>query len=396
MELAVTKVSEENLALRHMAREFAESEIRPISADRDRIVNPHETICWDVIRKGSALGLRTLAVPERFGGPGVDLMGQTLVILELARGDGGIAKTFSQCWKWTPMITELATEEQRKRFLPPFMEDDTYLLGMGSTEPDAGSDNRWASNDPKLGLKLSAVRQGNDWMLNGMKHFIANGGVAKLYVIMTRTDPTVPLSRGATMFFVPSDTPGFRIGRTHDKVGWRSYQNAELIFENCRIPDANRLGEVNKGKNVRQENVSGFNDVELAANMLGMAQAAFEHAIEHARNRVQGGRPIIEHQGVALKLADMYMRLEAGRGFLFRVVDGCMEHGHAFDPASKQLLKVFTTEACIKVAQQAVEIFGGMGVMREAPVEKIMRDMSVFLHLASDVVHVLAAAQKLP
>lgn len=395
MSTIVTKVSEENLSLQQMAREFAENEIRPISAERDRIVNPRETICWDVIRKGSALGLRTLAVPERFGGPGVDLMGQTLVILELARGDGGIAKTFSQCWKWTPMITELATDEQRERFLPPFMEDDTYLLAMGSTEPDAGSDNRLLSDDPKRGLKLSAVRNDGGWTLNGMKHFIANGGVAKLYIVLTRTGPTVPLSRGATMFFVPSDTPGFRIGRTHDKVGWRSYQNAELIFENCRISDANRLGEVNKGKSVRQERVTGFNDVELAANMLGMAQAAFEHALEHARNRVQGGRPIIEHQGIALKLADMYMRLEAGRGYLFRVVDGCMEDGAAFDSASKQLLKVFTTEACIKVAQQAVEIFGGMGVMRDAPVEKIMRDMSIFLHLASDVVHVLTAAQKL-
>lgn len=395
MSAIVTKVSEENLSLQQMAREFAENEIRPISAERDRIVNPRETICWDVIRKGSALGLRTLAVPERFGGPGVDLMGQTLVILELARGDGGIAKTFSQCWKWTPMITELATDEQRERFLPPFMEDDTYLLAMGSTEPDAGSDNRLLSDDPKRGLKLSAVRNDGGWTLNGMKHFIANGGVAKLYIVLTRTGPTVPLSRGATMFFVPSDTPGFRIGRTHDKVGWRSYQNAELIFENCRISDANRLGEVNKGKSVRQERVTGFNDVELAANMLGMAQAAFEHALEHARNRVQGGRPIIEHQGIALKLADMYMRLEAGRGYLFRVVDGCMEDGAAFDSASKQLLKVFTTEACIKVAQQAVEIFGGMGVMRDAPVEKIMRDMSIFLHLASDVVHVLTAAQKL-
>ena len=397
MELAVAKITEENQALQQMAREFAEKEIRPISAERDRIVNPRETISWDVIRKGSALGLRTLAVPERFGGPGVDLMGQTLVILELVRGDGGIAKTFSQCWKWTPMITELATDEQRERFLPLFMKDDTYLLGMGSTEPDSGSDNRWPSDDPKLGFKLSAVRKGDEWVLNGIKHFIANGGVAKLYIIMARTDPAVPLSRGATMFFVPSDSPGFRIGRTHDRVGWRSYQNAELIFENCRIPDANRLGQVNKGKSVRQERVSGFNDVELAANMLGMAQSAFESAIEHARNRVQGGRPIIEHQGVALKLADMYMRLEAGRGYLFRVVEGCMsDDGGALDSASKQLLKVFTTEACIKVAQQAVEIFGGMGVMRDAPVEKIMRDMSIFLHLASDVVHVLTAAEKLP
>jgi len=268
------QITDENKALQQMARDFAEREIRPISAERDRIVDPSKTIDWDLIRKGSALGLRTLAVPEKFGGPGVDLMGQVLVILELARGDGGVAKTFSQCWKWTPMITQLATDEQRERFLPPFMEDETYLLGMGATEPDSGSDNRLPTEDPKLGLKTSAVREGDKWVINGMKHFIANGGVASLYVIRTRTDPNEPLSRGMTMFFMPKDTPGFTIGRTHDKVGFRFYQNAELIFENCRIPDANRLGEVNKGKSDSGEKVVGFNDVELSATILGMSEAA--------------------------------------------------------------------------------------------------------------------------
>ena len=329
------QITDENKALQQMARDFAEREIRPISAERDRIVDPSKTIDWDLIRKGSALGLRTLAVPEKFGGPGVDLMGQVLVILELARGDGGVAKTFSQCWKWTPMITQLATDEQRERFLPPFMEDETYLLGMGATEPDSGSDNRLPTEDPKLGLKTSAVREGDEWVINGMKHFIANGGVASLYVIRTRTDPNEPLSRGMTMFFMPKDTPGFTIGRTHDKVGFRFYQNAELIFENCRIPDANRLGEVNKGKSDSGEKVLGFNDVELSATILGMSEAAYEHALEHARNRVQGGRPIIEHQAVKLKLADMYMRLEVARSYLFQVVQGSQEEVTDFDFYSK-------------------------------------------------------------
>jgi alkylation response protein AidB-like acyl-CoA dehydrogenase len=389
------QITDENKALQQMARDFAEREIRPISAERDRIVDPSKTIDWDLIRKGSALGLRTLAVPEKFGGPGVDLMGQVLVILELARGDGGVAKTFSQCWKWTPMITQLATDEQRERFLPPFMEDETYLLGMGATEPDSGSDNRLPTEDPKLGLKTSAVREGDEWVINGMKHFIANGGVASLYVIRTRTDPNEPLSRGMTMFFMPKDTPGFTIGRTHDKVGFRFYQNAELIFENCRIPDANRLGEVNKGKSDSGEKVVGFNDVELSATILGMSEAAYEHALEHARNRVQGGRPIIEHQAVKLKLADMYMRLEAARSYLFHVVQGSQKEGADFDSSSKQLVKTFATEVGLQVTRMAMDIFGGMGVMKDAPVEKLMRDVSVFPHLAADVVHLLTAAEKL-
>ena len=386
---------EEHRALQQMARDFAEQEIRPIAAARDRIKDPAKTIDWDLIRKGSALGLRTLAVPEKFGGPGVDLLGQVLVILELARGDGGVAKTFSQCWKWTPMLCRLATKEQREHFLPKFMEDDTYLLGLGGTEPDAGSDNRWPPNDPRAGWKTSAVKHGDEWVLNGMKHYIANGGVAKLYIIMTRTDPTVPIGKGTTMFFIPAGTPGFRIGRTHNKVGWRFYQNAELIMENCIVPDFYRLGEVNQGKTHRRDDVAGFNDVELVANVLGMAQAAYEHALDYARNRVQGGKPIIGHQAVGLMLADMYMRLEAGRAYLFKVVEGCMEEGHDYDSASKQLVKVFATETAISVTQKALEIYGGAGIMKENPVEKLWRDVSVFPHLAADSVQILRSVEKL-
>ncbi|MEE9240717.1 MAG: acyl-CoA dehydrogenase family protein [bacterium] len=390
------ELTDEHRALQQMARDFAEKEVRPIAAERDKISNPKEVFSWDLVKKGSALGLRTLAVPEEYGGPGVDLMGQVLVMLEIARADGGVAKTFSQCWKWTPMITKLATEDQRERFLKPFMEDDTYLLAMGGTEPDAGSDNRMPPpGHPKAGWKTSAVRNGNGWVINGMKHFIANGGVASLYIVRTRTNPDVPITEGTTMFFVPKDTPGFSIGRTHDKIGWRFYQNAELIFDNCQVPETNLLGELNKGKGASSERYVSFNDVELASNMLGIAQSAFEHALDHARNRIQGGKPIIEHQAIALKLADMYMRLEAARSYLFKVVES-EEHGAAeFESSSKQLMKVFATEVAIKVTRLAVEIFGGSGVMRDAPVEKLLRDASIFPHLAADSIMNLRAAAKL-
>ncbi|MDP7505467.1 MAG: acyl-CoA dehydrogenase family protein, partial [Nitrospinota bacterium] len=132
------QVTDEHKALQQMARDFAEKEIRPISAERDLIPDPKDVFDWEIIKKGSALGLRTLAVPERFGGPGVDLMGQALVILELARGDGAICKTFTQNWKFTPFLTTIANDEQRERFLPQFMENDDYLLASGNTEPDAG------------------------------------------------------------------------------------------------------------------------------------------------------------------------------------------------------------------------------------------------------------------
>lgn len=389
-------LNDEHRALQQMARDFAEKEIIPVAAERDRIQDPKETFSPELIKKGSALGLRTLAVPEEFGGPGVDLKGQVLVILELARGDGGVAKTFSQCWKWTPMLCRLATDEQRERFLPKFLEDDLYLLAMAGTEPEAGSDNRMPPPGyPKAGWKTSAVRDGDEWVINGMKHFIANGGVAKLYIVRTRTNPDVPITEGTTMFFVPSDTPGFSIGRRHDKIGWRFYQNAELIFQDCRVPASNLLGELNKGKGDSSERFVSFNDVELAANVIGISQAAFEHALNHARNRFQGGKPIIEHQAIALKLSDMYMRLEASKSYLFNVVDSNENGGAEFESSSKQLLKVFATESAIQITRLAVEIFGGSGVMRDAPVEKLLRDANIFPHLAADSIMNLRAAAKL-
>ena len=390
------RLTDEHRALQQMARDFAEKEIIPVAAERDKIQDPAGCFSPELVKKGSALGLRTLAVPEEFGGPGIDLLGQVLVILELARGDGGVAKTFSQCWKWTPMICRLASDEQRERFLPQFMEDDLYLLAMGGSEPGAGSDNRMPPpEDPTAGWKTAAVQDGSDWVINGMKHFIANGGVAKLYILRTRTNPNVPINEGTTMFFVPSDTPGFTIGRRHDKIGWRFYQNAELIFQDCRVPQENMLGELNKGKGESSERYVSFNDVELASNVIGISTAAFEHALDHARNRIQGGKPIIEHQSIAIKLADMYMRLEAARSYLFQVVESNDENKPEFESASKQMMKVFATEAALSITRNAVEIFGGSGVMRDAPVEKLLRDASVFPHLAADSIMSLKAAAKL-
>ena len=155
------------------------------------------------------------------------------------------------------------------------------------------------------------------------------------------------------------------------------------------------LGELNKGKGESSERYVSFNDVELASNVIGISTAAFEHALDHARNRIQGGKPIIEHQSIAIKLADMYMRLEAARSYLFQVVESNDENKPEFESASKQMMKVFATEAALSITRNAVEIFGGSGVMRDAPVEKLLRDASVFPHLAADSIMSLKAAAKL-
>src|SRR3970040_2013655 len=174
-------LNEEQRGWQMEARKFAEEEIRPISLARDEISDPRATFDWEIIKKGSRLGFRTLAVSRKWGGHGADLVTQALVMTELARADSAISKTFSQNWKWSQLIGASCTEDQQERFLKPFLADDTYLLGSGSTEPNARSDNRLPPKDDiKAGVQVRAERQGDEWILNGEKCFIANGSVAKL------------------------------------------------------------------------------------------------------------------------------------------------------------------------------------------------------------------------
>ncbi len=307
------RLSPDQEALRAMAREFAEREIRPISLERDRMPHDWDVFTWDIVKKGSALGLRTLVVPHEYGGAGADRVTQVLVMEELSRADAGMSKTFSQNWKWSPILTHLMTPDQRRYFLPLFMNTDTCLLAMGQTEPGAGSDNVVPYDAPGAGLMLRAERDGDHYLLKNVKQYIANGGVATLYFILARTDPGVGVSRGSTLFVVPAATPGFRIGRRHEKIGFRFYQQAELILENCRLPAFHRVGEENAAYPLKQGRLMAFDKLEIGTTVLGVAQAAYEAAFEHAKTRVQGGQPLLRHQAIALLLGDMRMRIEAAR-----------------------------------------------------------------------------------
>src|SRR5947199_1459648 len=266
-----------------------------------------------------------MALPKEWVWLGTDFVTQALVMAELAKGDSAISNTFSQCWKWSHLIAAACSEEQKRRFLKPFLEDDTFLLGKGISEPSAGSDNRLPPDDPKAGLKLKAERHGDYWILNGEKCFIANASVGKLFFIDVRTDPNAPLRQGTTMFLVPHDTPGMRIGKVFNKSGWRFYQNGEMIFDNARLPHANVVGEVNgatrKSGGQGGDTTGGdlFGDLELAANALGICDDACDSALRHARTATQGGQPLFAQQNVQLQINRMYMLTEALRSFVLRV-----------------------------------------------------------------------------
>ncbi|MEK7873140.1 MAG: acyl-CoA dehydrogenase family protein, partial [Chloroflexota bacterium] len=293
MEFTLT---EEQLALKRLAHEFAEREIRPIASARDRMPDPAAGMDWDVIRKGSKLGLRTLTIPEEFGGGGADTLTVAIVGEELGWGDLGVAYAFDQTWKYGPALALATTPEQREKFLPAFMADETHLMAIAFTEPDAGTDNMFPFDAPGMGLMMRAERRGSDYILNGTKIFISNGGAAKMCIVCARTDPSVGVTRGSTAFLVPADTPGYRVGRYLDKMGRRLLMNAEIVFEDCRVPAFNRLGEENGAWELQRGRSYGRGS--YGATVLGTARAALEDALAHARDRVQGGKPIIEHQNI--------------------------------------------------------------------------------------------------
>ena len=407
-------LTEEQLALRSLAREFVKKEIQPTIKEREAIVDPKERMPWDIVEKLSKLGIRTLHLKTEYGGGGADCLTMCMMGEEIAVGDLGIAVICDQTWKLSGFFNEAMNDEQRARFLPDFVNDHRFLLAVATTEPDTDKGYRYAepTNVMGTGSRTNAKRDGNGgWLINGTKHYISTGSDAKLYFLAARTDPTKggPL-QGVTYFIVPRPIEGFTIGRIEDKIGQRLINNAELVFQNCRIPDENILIGEGCAAEARRSFLQASN-VEAGATALGAGRAAYEAALEWAKTRVQGCKPIIQHEAMGMMIADMALNLEAARNMLWKAawsVDHPAEMQQylvdykCFDPAFDikiqnpltSLAKVFASEAAVKVAIQAMEIFGGYGIMRDGPVEKCVRDALTFLHSdGTNQVHRLRAAQ---
>ncbi|MDA0999086.1 MAG: acyl-CoA/acyl-ACP dehydrogenase [bacterium] len=373
--------TEQQLSLQKLARDFALKEIRPVAIAMDKIADPqevHDNFPWEIIRKGSALGLRTTALPEKYGGAGIGILTHLIMLEELCQGDSAFATHFHQAWKMAKLLVQKCSDAQREHFLPKFTEDDTALLAVGITEPNHGCDNLLPYDEPDGGMQSTAVRDGDSWVLNGTKHFIACASVAKLYFIAMRTDKTVGVTQGITVFLVERGTPGFRTGRVHDKMGNRLMMNAELIFENCRIPDFNRVSEVGKGLSFLGS--FGARHVPTTGAFgLALARAAFEYAVEYAKNRIQGGRPIIEHPIIALRFGEMAALIEAARAVSIRAAWSADQPD--YDSQLGILSSIFSSDVGPKVCDMAIQILGGNGYMRDYPLEKLMRDAMMCYHI---------------
>jgi acyl-CoA dehydrogenase len=376
------------------ARKFTEEVIVPASLRCDQTEGGQEPWDWDVIEAGSKLGFRTLPVPKEWGGPGADFISQAIVMMELAKGDSAICKAFTQNWKWAHQMSKFCSEDQKERFLKPFLADHRYVMGRGMTEAVAGSDNKLPpEDDPTAGSRLTAVRDGDEWILNGEKIFIANGTVGSRFFLAGGAGPTPQVREGSTLFIVPKDTPGFRIGRVFNKRGWRFYQNAELIFEDARVPHKNVLGEVGIGKPTAVSLGGGdlFGDLELGSNAVGVCDAAVEMATTFAKKHKKAGRLLFDHQITQHKLTEMHMLTEALRSFVMR---GAWEHEEGIKSGVPALSLNYSSDVIQRVTRLNLDIHGTAGHRMNARADKLVRDAMIWTHLAGDTVQRLRTLQR--
>jgi alkylation response protein AidB-like acyl-CoA dehydrogenase len=376
--------TEEQEALRTMVREFVDREVKPKAPAYDAEPDPIKGIPWDIIEAGNALGLNKLAVREEFGGAGQSSLTLGMLVEELAVGDLGTSVIWAQNWKVIQILQDFGTDEQKQRYLVPLLEDPRGCCSIAIKEAESGSDHMIPCLDPKAGPKMSCVRDGDYAILNGTKEFISNGYISHLYLIFTRSNREVPLDQGMTAFVIPRDLPGvdnlpgFRVGRVYDKIGERLAGNAELIFEDCRVPMVNMMFDWDTAwkevpKVLRQSNAYA------GASTLGVAWAAFERALEYTQVRVQGAVPIIQHANIAIKLGEMYTWLKAAQNMVRR---GCWQADNPehFDPMLAKTAKAFCSQVSMKVTLEAMQMFGGNGAMRDVGMEKLVRDAAIFLH----------------
>lgn len=373
VEFALT---EKQIALRDLARDFVAREVAPVTAALDAHPDPADCFSWALVEKLSLVGLRTVALDPAYGGAGADAVTLCMLAEELGVGDVGVSVLMAQTWKIGQTIQRGSTPEQLQRFLPILRDDSRGLLAIGITEPDMGSDYIIPYTDPEAGPRVTAVRHGDSWILNGMKRFISNGNRAALSLVFARTAEGRPMTEVMTAFLVPRGAPGFTYGSVHNKMGERLTNNAELVFENCRIPAANQFGELNGGFEILQRFFPASN-AYAAASVLGVGRAAYEKALAFAKSRVQGGRPIIEHQSIRMMLANTRMRLDSTRDYIWHAA-WAADHREHFDACWAAMPKVLAAETAIHATQVALQVHGGYGLMRATGLEKLYRDAAMF------------------
>ncbi|MBM7648331.1 alkylation response protein AidB-like acyl-CoA dehydrogenase [Bacillus ectoiniformans] len=355
------QLTEEHEMIRKMVRDFAKNEVEPTAAERDE----EERFDMDLFKKMAELGLTGIPWPEEYGGIGSDYLAYCIAVEELSRVCASTGVTLSAHTSlagWP--VYKFGSEEQKQKYLKPMAQGEK-IGAYGLTEPGSGSDAG--------GMKTTARLDGDEYVLNGSKIFITNGGIADIYVVFALTDPSSK-QRGTTAFIVEKDFAGFSVGKKEKKLGIRSSPTTEIIFEDCRVPKENVLGEEGDGFKIAMMTLDGGRN-GIAAQAVGIAQGALDASVEYAKERQQFGKPIAANQGISFKLADMATSVEASRLLTYQAA-WLESEGLPYGKESA-MSKLMAGDTAMKVSTEAVQIFGGYGYTKDYPVERYMRDAKI-------------------
>ncbi len=354
-------LTEEQILIRKTVRDFAEDEIKPAAAELDE----KEEFSVELTKKMGELGLFGMYLPEKYGGHGMDTLSYIIAVEELARVDGSQAATLAAHNSLgIGPIYYYGTEDQKQKYLPKLSTGE-YLWSFGLTEPDAGSDSR--------GTKTKAKLEDGTWIINGSKIFITNGS-APISLGCTVQAVTGTSDEGRKIFttiLLENGTPGFEAKVMHGKMMWRSSNTSELYFDNCKVPESNLLGEVGQGSKIMLSTLDNGR-LSIGAMGLGLAQGAYEMALKYAKERQQFGRPLSKFQTIAFKLADMATKVELGRNLLYKAC-WLKDNNRPFAKEAA-MAKLYCSEIAKEVADEAVQIHGGYGLMKEYDIERFYRD----------------------
>ncbi|CAM3768497.1 acyl-CoA dehydrogenase [Alkalicoccus chagannorensis] len=353
--------TEEQQMMQRMVRQFAQERAAPAVASMEE----EDRFPEEVLRQMGELGLMGIPIPEAYGGAGMDVTSYISAIHELSKVSAALGVILSvHTSVGTYPILYFGTEEQKQRWVPKLASGE-YLGAFALSESGSGSD--------AAAMKTTAVRDGDDYILNGSKMWITNGGYADTYIVFAKTDQEKG-SRGISAFVVEKDTPGFHVLAREKKMGLHGSVTTPLSFEDCRVPAANRLGEEGQGFKIAMANLDAGR-IGIAAQALGIAEGALEAATAYAKERKQFGKPIGEMQGIAFKLADMASQVEAAKLLTYSAAD--MHERGTGSGQQTSMAKLHASETAMKTAIEAVQIFGGYGYTKDYPVERFMRDAKV-------------------
>ena len=354
-------LTEEQTMVRDLARRITDEKIRPVAAEYDR----SEKFPWDIMKVIAQSDLFGVYIEEKYGGMGGGILELCLATEEFSKGCAGIAICYSASALGTYPIILAGSEEQKQKYLPAIAKGEK-LAAFGLTEPAAGSD--------ASALQTTAEKKGDHYILNGVKHFITNGGDAEIYTIVAMTDKSRG-ARGASLFVVEKGTPGFSFGKKEDKMGIRASSTRELIFDNCKIPKENLIGKEGMGF-IFAMRTFDMSRPGIGAQAVGIAQGALDEALKYAKQRKQFDKTIASFQGIQWMLADMATEIEAARALVYasarEVGAGVKDVG-----VHSAMAKMYASDVAMRVTTEAVQICGGYGYMKEYPVEKYMRDAKI-------------------